>query len=249
MIMDVFITDGVHDAAVIDGTSASSYDVWQSNFFGSGDKTQINYDIYMFDLQNHDEALSGAKPVVVEKGPYAFKKYFNKFDISWSDDGDTVTYNSQSFFEFNPERTGTSTCKNLVMCPSLLSFLTCCWLHTSGPGLALDDQITLPYPVVLGFEYLLENLPVETEAFLDATVEALVNDKLLAAEADIDAQIEAINANEDLTQDEKDAMISELNQAKGLIEQVRVVSLRCFADIFSFHTSRLILVICDVGNN
>jgi hypothetical protein len=28
-----------------------------------------------------------------------------------------------------------------------------------------------------------------------------------------------------------------------------VVSLRCFADIFSFHTSRLILVICDVGNN
>mmetsp|Transcript_9558 Transcript_9558/g.17942 ORF Transcript_9558/g.17942 Transcript_9558/m.17942 type:complete len:704 (-) Transcript_9558:163-2274(-) len=220
MIMDVLIKDGIHDSAVIDSTSASSYDVWQSNFFGSGDKTQIDYDIYMFDTQNPNEVLSGAKPVVVEKGPYAFKKYFNKFDISWSDGGDTVTYNTQNFYVFNPERT--------------------------APGLSVDDEITLPYPVVLGFEYLLENLPVATEAFLDATVEAMVNDKLLAAEAEIDAQIDAVNANPDLTQEEKDAMIGELNQAKGLIEQVRL-GIIDYIDNNDAGTSILKLVLC-MGN-
>ena len=80
--------------------------MWQSNYYGSGDKVDVHYDIYLFDLQNQEAALSGSKPVVVEKGPYAFKKYFNRFDVSWGDDGDTVTYTSQVFFMFNPDRTG-----------------------------------------------------------------------------------------------------------------------------------------------
>lgn len=94
-----------------------------------------------------------------------------------------------------------------------------------GPGLALDDQVTLPYPVVLGFEYLLSTLPAEKEDFLDATLQAVVNQKLNAAEAEIDTQIAAVEAS-DLPQEEKDAMIAELNQAKALIEQVRAVRSR-----------------------
>ena len=104
--MNEIINVGIYDAVVIDSTSSSSYDAWQSNYFGAGDKTDIYYDVYMFDLQNHDEALNGAKPVVVEKGPYSFKKYFNKFDISWSDGGDIVTFNTQNFFVFDEERSG-----------------------------------------------------------------------------------------------------------------------------------------------
>lgn len=106
LILDQVITLGIRDSVVIDSTSATNYDVWQSNFFGSGDKSEVHYDVYLFDLQNHDAALSGSKPVVVERGPYAFKKYWNKFDISWSDGGDTVTYTNQVFFQFNPERSG-----------------------------------------------------------------------------------------------------------------------------------------------
>ena len=64
---------------------------------------------------------------------------------------------------------------------------------------------------------------METEAFLDATIEAKLNEKLYEIEAGIDAQIAAIEASEDYTQEEKDAMIAELNQAKELVEAVRVV--------------------------
>ena len=77
--------------------------------------------------------------------------------------------------------------------------------------------------MILGFNYILDMMPAETEAFLDATVESTINEKLQAAEDEIDAQIAAIEASDEYTQEEKDAMIAELNQAKGLIEQVRVV--------------------------
>jgi hypothetical protein len=92
-----------------------------------------------------------------------------------------------------------------------------------GPGLSVDDQITLPYPVVLGFNYLLASLPMETEAFLDATLEAMVNEKLQAAEDELDAQIAAVEGS-DATHEEKEAMVAELEKAKALVERVRVVS-------------------------
>lgn len=93
----------------------------------------ISYDVYYFDIQNPEEILQGEKPVVTQVGPYAFKEYFNKFDISWTDDGDTVTYNTQRYYVFDEERT------------------------TSG--LTLSDKITLPYPSVIGFEYLISEIP------------------------------------------------------------------------------------------
>ena len=106
----------------------------------------------------------------------------------------------------------------------------------SAPGLSLDDQITLPYPVVIGFEYLLESIPMETEAFLDATVEAVVNGKLDEIEAGIDAQIDEIKADETLSPEEKNEMIAQLNQTILLIEEVRVVSVSVsFCFICSCH--------------
>ena len=93
----------------------------------------INYFLYFFDLQNEEAVLQGAQPIVTELGPYAFREYYNKFDISWTDDGDTVTYNTQRYYVFDPENT--------------------------DPGLSLSDKITLPYPTVIGFEYLISTIP------------------------------------------------------------------------------------------
>lgn len=66
-------------------------------------------------------------------GPYSFREYYNKFDIRWSDDGDTVTYNTQRYYLFDEEQ--------------------------SNPGLSLSDKILLPYPTVIGFEYLISQIP------------------------------------------------------------------------------------------
>ena len=104
----------------------------------------VTYDLYYFDIQNPAEVLQGAKPVVTEVGPYAFREYFNKFDISWSDAGDTVTYNTQRYYVFDPERT--------------------------DPGLSLQDKITLPYPTVIGFQYLINQIPEGATILLNTLI-------------------------------------------------------------------------------
>lgn len=91
------------------------------------------------------EILSGAKPVVVEKGPYAYNEYFYKFDIEWSDDGDLVTFNNQRYFVFDAART--------------------------GKGLNEDDVLTLPYATVMGFQYLLSKIPVEATELMEVVME------------------------------------------------------------------------------
>lgn len=107
--------------------------------------TKITYNLYLFDLQNAADVLNGAKPVVVETGPYVYDEYFRKFDIVWSDGGDTVTYNTQRYYVYNQQET--------------------------GAGLTEFDNITLPYPTVLGFEYLLDQLPPGVDEMLDQIIE------------------------------------------------------------------------------
>ncbi len=105
---------------------------------------KVTYDLYYFDIQNGPEILQGAQPVVVEVGPYSFNEYYVKFDIEWSDGGDTVTYNTQKYYVFNQEK--------------------------SGPGLTQDDSLTLPYATAVGFQFLLGTLPPELPFFIDAKI-------------------------------------------------------------------------------
>lgn len=106
---------------------------------------KITYNVYLFDLQNPTDVLAGETPVVVETGPYVYDEYFQKFDISWSDGGDTVTYNTRRWYIFNQA--------------------------ASGPGLTDKDMLTLPYPSAIGFEYLLDGLDPSINAALDEHVE------------------------------------------------------------------------------
>ena len=129
---------GINVLVAEDGKDAPSYDAWQTNMKGDARKDlKIHYDLYFFDIQNPEAALTGEKMVVVEKGPYAFRKYYNKFDISWSDHGDKVTYNTQTQFHFDESLT--------------------------DPGLSLDDLLTLVYPTIVSFEFALRGIDVPRE--------------------------------------------------------------------------------------
>ena len=109
---------------------------------------KLKYSLYYFEVQNLDEALSGERPKLVQLGPYAYDEYYVKFDISWTDDGDTVSYNTQKYYLFNQQET--------------------------GAGLSQDDQITIPYACVVGFEYLLAGIPVAASDLLDVALEVII---------------------------------------------------------------------------
>ncbi len=62
-----------------------------------------------------------------------------------------MTYNTQKYYVFNSD--------------------------LSGSGLTELDNITLPYPTVIGFEYLLDTLPPSVNAVLDYIVEMELSGK------------------------------------------------------------------------
>ena len=105
---------------------------------------QIKYNLYYFQVQNMAETLQGARPKLMQVGPYAYDEYYVKFDISWSDGGDTVTYNTQKYYLFNQDET--------------------------GPGLSQEDQLTLPYATVIGFNYLLSTVDATDQMLIDAGI-------------------------------------------------------------------------------
>ena len=82
---------------------------------------------------------------MVERGPYGFKEYYWKFDISWHDDGNVVEYLSQKYYIFDPDST--------------------------DPGLSMDDELTLPYVTFIGFQYLLSTIPASATVLLEQFME------------------------------------------------------------------------------
>lgn len=163
VILYKLVDVALNEEVVIDSTDAPSYETWQTNTVGKGfDDVKIYYKLWFFDLQNPEDTLTGAKPKVMEKGPYGYHEYFVKFDIEWFDGGDTVTYNSQKYYIFDQDLT--------------------------GDGLKEDDEFTLPYPALLGFEYYLSAIPPEVTAMITV----MMNDELNQKNADIDAQMEVL---------------------------------------------------------
>ena len=91
-----------------------------------------------------EEALNGERPKLMQVGPYAYDEYYVKFDITWTDGGDTVTYGTQKYYIFNQDET--------------------------GPGLSESDEIVLPYSTVAGFTYLLGTVPEQQQEMIDHAI-------------------------------------------------------------------------------
>lgn len=196
-IFDFLEELGIADEVVIDSKDAKNYDIWQSNYFGKGDKNDISYDVYIFHVSNPEASLKGEKPKLVQMGPYAFKNYFNKFDIRFRKGGDEVQYRLQTFYI--PYAEGT------------------------GPGLSFDDELVIPYVSALGFEYLLKEIPVETEQLLDAALTTLVDTTLEKVEGVIETREQAVIDNPFMSDEQKNQTLLQLQHLYSLVEIIRVV--------------------------
>lgn len=62
--------------------------------------------IYFFNVTNADDVQQrGAKPVLVEVGPYVFREYHHKTNLEWNDGNLTVTYQQIRTYQFDANRT------------------------------------------------------------------------------------------------------------------------------------------------
>merc|ERR1719464_2415967 len=66
--------------------TSKSYPMWKDL------PVPLTASFYLFHIRNVEEfSNGGAKPILVEKGPYVFQEFHHKFDEVWNENG-TVTY-------------------------------------------------------------------------------------------------------------------------------------------------------------
>lgn len=133
----------------------------------STDGGEVHYDTYFFNVTNPDDVLNGAKPHVECKGPYAHDEYFQKFDVSWDDNEEEVTYNTYKYYLYNQAN--------------------------SGPGLSDEDELTLIYPTVIGFQFIIDQLPESAESLLSTAIRAELLKEYEAIESSLKSLEDAID--------------------------------------------------------
>jgi hypothetical protein len=222
LVLTVLKNNGIADEIVIDSFSAPNYDIWQSNYYGSGKKRVVMCNLHLFSIQNPVEALQGAKPVMLEQGPYAFHQYFNKFDIEFLDDGDIVQYRLQNFYIFDEA--------------------------LSGAGLSLDDRFVLPYPSALGFQYLLDQIPASTEELMDAALEDAINGQLDKIKDVLQTREDAIIANPIWSNETKDEKLAEIDELLKLVDIIES-GIDDYVEDSSAGSSLLKLILCTALPN
>ncbi|XP_016040424.1 scavenger receptor class B member 1 isoform X2 [Erinaceus europaeus] len=74
--------------------------------------------IYFFDILNPEEILKGEKPAVQERGPYVYREFRHKTNITFNDN-DTVSFREHRSFRFQPDRSRGSE-SDYIMMPNIL---------------------------------------------------------------------------------------------------------------------------------
>jgi hypothetical protein len=97
------IVSAVSKVKTIDSPDSPGYWGWQNNTAKDDMKVYMTY--YFFSVGNADEVVqNGAKPELVEKGPYVFTESVNNVDTSWSEDKTVVRYRQCTWMNFVPEK-------------------------------------------------------------------------------------------------------------------------------------------------
>lgn len=74
--------------------------------------------VYFFDIMNPKEILQGKKPQVQERGPYVYREFRHKSNITFNDN-DTVSFLEYRSFQFQPDKSRGSESDYIVM-PNIL---------------------------------------------------------------------------------------------------------------------------------
>ena len=89
MLIERILFERVLDHAVISSKESSGYSDWLTE-----DTESIpRYRAFSFwNITNKEDVLQGGKPLLQEVGPYVYRYYSQKLNVSFSEDGTRATY-------------------------------------------------------------------------------------------------------------------------------------------------------------
>ncbi|XP_069789559.1 scavenger receptor class B member 1 isoform X6 [Narcine bancroftii] len=112
-----------------------SYSVWKDV------PVPFYMSVYFFHVVNPDAILLGKKPVIVQRGPYVYREYRPKGNITFNDNY-TVSYRSYRQFHFVPERSAGDEKDQLVL-PNMLALGSAILAENLPPALKLAFNIAM----------------------------------------------------------------------------------------------------------
>lgn len=79
--------------AIIEGTD--QYERWEET------PQALDFKVYIFNVTNPDEILAGERPIVQELGPYWYKQYRRKYNITFNEGKTRAAYRMDQRYEFD----------------------------------------------------------------------------------------------------------------------------------------------------
>src|SRR5438552_46797 len=90
------ITTTILNGEVLSSTSAG-FQHWQSNIHSTA---AVYKYFYLWNLTNPAEALQGAKPMMKQVGPMAYRVFTERFNYSWQDQQSKIAFKTWQYYEF-----------------------------------------------------------------------------------------------------------------------------------------------------
>ncbi|PRP77851.1 lysosome membrane protein 2 [Planoprotostelium fungivorum] len=106
------IDEGLHQNLQLKKGS-NTFDLWKNNAKNDSNPQYLN--IRFLNITNPDEVLTGAKPKVVEVGPYVYRKNMIRFNEKLSADNNTVEFRTWTYYTFQENQSsGDPTVDNIT---------------------------------------------------------------------------------------------------------------------------------------
>ncbi|XP_056288335.1 scavenger receptor class B member 1 [Pseudoliparis swirei] len=133
-VRPIIIDDQVVKNTVIDPNNQMTYPMWKDV------PVPFYMSVYFFNVLNPQEVLAGEKPHVEQRGPFVYRKFIQKENVTFHANG-TVSYLEYRRFFFEPTM-------------------------SSGNE---SEVVTIPNMLVLGAAIMMENLPFAVRLMISAT--------------------------------------------------------------------------------
>ena len=62
--------------------------------------------MFFFNTTNPEGFLRGEKPLLVEVGPYVYEEEWEKVDVTWGEEGDSVKYRLKKVYKYRQDLSG-----------------------------------------------------------------------------------------------------------------------------------------------
>ncbi len=98
------IDNGMAQQIIVPDPEDNNFEEWRSNKYEGAIPFYTNF--YMWNLTNPSEYYAGGKPKFEEVGPYSFRQYSTKYNVTYNSDKTMVSYNEYSTYEFDAGRSG-----------------------------------------------------------------------------------------------------------------------------------------------